>query len=149
MPGEVRWRCPTTMPASSAAASLASGLARPRSEGSRRPANQGRRGGRLAPGATCLTRTSHLHTFFPTSGEKPCCNSDPVANAATRTCRPIRRRRASAPSNAPSAPTAPRVCWVESAPTAAALEGHLCLNPIGQCSDCTFHIQWRTIPQCK
>jgi hypothetical protein len=44
--GVVRWRCPTTTPASSASASSASGLARPRREGSRRPATPGRRRGR-------------------------------------------------------------------------------------------------------
>ena len=44
--GDVRWRCPTTTPASSASASSASDLARPRREGSRRPANPGRRRGR-------------------------------------------------------------------------------------------------------
>ena len=48
------------------------------------------------------------------------CNSDRTANIATRTCRRMRRRRGSAPTNAPSVPIAWRTSCTTSARTAAA-----------------------------
>src|SRR4051794_1240957 len=49
----------------------------------------------------------------------PCFSSDPTASAATRTCRLGRPTRGSAPTNAPSAPTASSACCTMSARTAA------------------------------
>ena len=53
------------------------------------------------------------------AGSSRCFNSDPTASAVTRTCRPTRRTRASARSNARSVRPAPRHRWAANVQTAA------------------------------